>query len=205
MSGIKKLYNFDKKIVLASQSPRRKKLLEQIELDFDIVISNVEEDISGDFSPAHICCSIALDKARDVAEHLTEPSIVIGADTIVVLKNRVLGKPNSEQEAVEMLSALSGNSHFVYTGLAFIDTVNKTETTVYEATEVTFRELSDLEIAYYIETGSPMDKAGAYGIQDDFGAVFVSRIEGCYYNVVGLPLQLFFSELMKFNNPITNS
>lgn len=196
MSGIKSLYNYDKKIVLASQSPRRKKLLEQIELDFDIVVSNVDEDVSGDFPPADICCRIALDKARDVAQRLTEPSIVIGADTIVVLNDRVLGKPNSEPEAAEMLKALSGNFHYVYTGLAFIDTVAKTEKTVYEKTKVQFRELTDNEIYSYIETGSPMDKAGAYGIQDDFGAVFVSRIEGCYYNVVGLPLQLFFSVLM---------
>jgi len=196
MSGIKSLYKFDKKIVLASQSPRRKKLLEQIELDFEIIVSNVEEDISGDFPPEVICSSIALDKARDVAQRLTEPSIVIGADTIVVLDDRVLGKPNSEQEAAEMLRALSGNSHYVYTGLAFIDTTTGAEKTVYEKTKVQFRELTDSEILSYIETGSPMDKAGAYGIQDDFGAVFVSRIEGCYYNVVGLPLQLFFKVLM---------
>jgi septum formation protein len=192
MSGIKSLYNFDKKIVLASASPRRKKLLEQIELDFEIIVSNVDEDTTGDFPPEVICCSIALDKARDVAQRLTKPSIVIGADTIVVLDDKVLGKPDSEQEAAEMLRALSGNSHYVYTGLAFIDTTTGTEKTVYEKTKVQFRELTDSEIHSYIETGSPMDKAGAYGIQDDFGAVFVSRIEGCYYNVVGLPLQLFF-------------
>jgi septum formation protein len=196
MSGIKSLYNFDKKIVLASKSPRRKKLLEQIELDFDIVVSNVEEDISGDLPPEMICCSIALDKARDVAQRLTEPSIVIGADTIVVLDNKVLGKPKNKVEAADMLRALSGNSHYVYTGLAFIDTTKGTEKTVYEKTKVQFRKLTDNEIHSYIGTGSPMDKAGAYGIQDDFGAVFVSRIEGCYYNVVGLPLQLFFKVLM---------
>jgi septum formation protein len=124
--------------------------------------------------------------------------LYIGSDTIVVLGNEILEKPADSKDAAKMLQKLSSNTHTVYTGVALFDSANKKEDIRYEETKVSFRQLNAKEIDAYISTGSPMDKAGAYGIQDDFGAVFVNRIEGCYYNIVGLPLQLLYKMLMEY-------
>lgn len=140
---------------------------------------------------------IALDKARDVASR-TKDGIVVGADTIVVLGNKILGKPGTRAEARQMLRSLSGKAHFVYTGFAIIDANSgKTHSEVVR-TKVWFRPLTAREIHQYVSSGSPLDKAGAYGIQDDFGAVFVERINGCFYNVVGFPLVRFYGALKRF-------
>lgn len=182
-------------IFLASKSPRRKKLLEQINLSFEIVHSEIDETIYDNELPEQAVMRLAKEKAESCIDKCK--GIVISADTIVVVDNKVLGKPSDEKEAFEMLKILSGNNHHVFTGYSVLNTANNYEIVDYEKTEVTFRVLDDDEIIDYIKTGSPLDKAGAYGIQDDFGAVFITKIVGDYYNVVGLPLSKVYSSLKK--------
>src|SRR5690606_29386629 len=134
-----------------------------------------------------------LEKAKDKVRN----GIIISADTIVVLGNKVLGKPKNKKDAVRILKMLSGKTHVVYTGYSIYNSAIKKTITDFEKTEVTFRNLTQEEISDYVESGSPLDKAGAYGIQDDFGAVFVKKINGCYYNVVGLPLSKLYSSLLR--------
>ena len=122
--------------------------------------------------------------------------IILTADTIVVLEGQIIGKPKSKKDAERILKLLSGKTHFVYTGFAIKNISNKKEIIDYEKTSVTFHKLSSQMIIDYIETGSPMDKAGAYGIQDDFGAVFVKKVNGCYYNVMGLPLSKVYNSIL---------
>lgn len=178
-------------LYLASASPRRAQLIKLLGAKH-VVISptDVDETHDGKLGPAEYVEQLALDKARALLPKLSgnEEAVIIGADTTVVLENAILGKPNDADDAKAMLRRLSGNTHIVYTGVAIIDSVSGKEHSFVEKTFVTFRELTDKEIADYVASGSPMDKAGSYGIQDDHGAVFVSRIEGDYYNVVGLPL-----------------
>ena len=184
-------------LILASQSPRRKILLKQIGLKFRVIPSHVSEVISPSQSPGDNVKRIAIDKASEVAARLKK-GIVIGADTIVVLDHHVLGKPASKEDAKRMLKLLSGREHSVYTGFALIDVESKKHVAGVEETKVRFRKLDEKEIVSYIDSGSPMDKAGSYGIQDDFGAVFVEKVNGCFYNVVGFPLARFYSTLRQF-------
>ena len=186
-----------KPIILASRSPRRIHLLHQIGLSFTVQESGVDEHISDGIAPEEVVRRLSLEKASRVAERLHD-GIVIGADTIVVLDGKILGKPSSKGEAISMLSKLGGKTHTVFTGFAMIDVVSKKSYVDYEKTEVTFRRLSIEEIECYVESGSPMDKAGAYGIQDDYGAVFVERINGCFYTVVGFPLSKFYTSWNMF-------
>lgn len=185
-------------LVLASQSPRRRTLMRQVGLECHVVPSNVDEEAIHDLTlhPEHYVQQLALLKAQDVAKQVIEDSIVIGADTTVVLNNTILNKPATPDEAFTMLRMLSNNTHSVFTGIAVVR--GETHRTAVKETRVTFRQLEDDEIRAYIATGSPMDKAGSYGIQDDFGAVFVRHIEGCYYNIVGLPLELLYQTLKEF-------
>ena len=183
------------RLILASGSPRRADLLRQIGLEFEVIPSDIDEDeISGD-SPQQRALNAALAKALDVARKVGE-GIVIGADTIVVLEGRILGKPSGPQEAIRMLTLLSGKTHRVITGVALVDASSMKVESWVESTYVTFRELSPDEVIEYVETGIPLDKAGAYGIQDK-AAAFVKRIEGCYFNVVGLPLATLIERLRK--------
>ncbi len=184
-------------IILASRSPRRIHLLHQIGLSFTVQESGVDEHIPDGVAPEEAVRRLSLEKANRVAERLYE-GIVIGADTIVVLDGKILGKPSSKEEAISMLSNLGGRTHTVFTGFALIDVESKRSYVDYEKTEVTFRRLSKEEIETYVESGSPMDKAGAYGIQDDYGAVFVERINGCFYTVVGFPLSKFYTSWNTF-------
>jgi len=183
--------------ILASQSPRRKILLKQIGLKFRVIPSHVSEVLSPNQSPRDNAKRIAIDKASEVASRLRR-GVVIGADTIVVLDHHVLGKPISKDDAKRMLKLLSGREHSVYTGFALIDVESKKHLAGVEETKVRFRKLDEKEIVSYIDSGSPMDKAGSYGIQDDFGAVFVEKVNGCFYNVVGFPLARFYSTLQRF-------
>lgn len=189
------------RIILASGSPRRKKLLSQIDLTFEVIPSTVKEETS-ETEPGKIVEDLAFQKAADIAGK-NRNSLIIGADTIVVFKGEVLGKPCHEKEAEEMLQKLSGTFHEVYTGVALIQTDDSGEIAgqriFHEQTKVFFSALTTQEIRKYIATGSPFDKAGAYGIQDDMGAVFIQKIEGDYYNVVGLPLNRLYNELKSFN------
>lgn len=175
-----------KKIILASASPRRESLLKQIGINFQVIPSNIDE---GDFAhddPLVHAQILALRKAQDVATRIKE-GIVIGADTQVIADGEVLGKPLNDADAVRMLSKLQGKTHEVITGVALMDAETGKEETWIESTKVTFREISEEEILDYVRTGEQKGKAGAYGIQGMAGA-FVERIEGCYFNVVGLPL-----------------
>lgn len=187
------------RIILASQSPRRKQLLTSLKLNFETIIPDVEEEIKKGEKPIQFAKRVAKDKALKVSK-LVEKSLIISADTIVLLDSKILGKPNNPAEAFEMLSLLSNKTHKVITGICVINQLNNKTLVDYEMTKVTFRKLKKHEIEEYIESGSPFDKAGSYGIQEDFGAVFVKKIEGCYFNVVGLPLYRTYKMLMKITN-----
>ena len=172
-------------IVLASASPRRAELLRQIGLEFRVLPSQINEpDIKN--HPIEAVKHIAYQKAEVVADQL-ESGLVIGADTTVVANQAIIGKPASYQQAVDSLQKLSGCRHQVMTGVALIDVSQKTEMVWSETTSVFFRQLHNEEIEAYVANGEANDKAGAYGIQGE-AATFVNRIEGCYFNVVGLPL-----------------
>ena len=173
-------------IILASQSPRRRELLERMGVgDFRIVTPDIDEQMDRDLPPGELVGRISLEKALAVQAQEGKGPIIIAADTVVALEGAVLGKPADQREAFAMLTALSGNRHYVYTGLTVIQ--GDQVVTQHECTTVTFRELEPEEISHYIATGEPMDKAGAYGIQG-LGAMLVSGIEGDYFNVVGLPI-----------------
>lgn len=196
--NVKELIKLDIPVILASASARRRQLLSFLNIDFKVEIADIDENISLDLPPEEYCKQLAFSKAKIVALHHTEATLIIGADTIVYLNGEIINKPSDREEAYNILSKLSGNTHKVYTGLALINSVTMDSIVDYQVSDVTFRKLSDKEIWAYIDSGSPMDKAGAYGIQDDFGAVFVQDIRGCYYNIVGLPLQLLYSNLVTF-------
>lgn len=182
-----------KRLLLASSSPRRKQLLEMANLCFEILPSHIDEQFQEDESPEQIVQSLAYQKAKAVAS--TNPdAYVIGADTVVVYNGHILGKPKTKQEAANMLCLLSGNTHEVLTGVAIV--TPDQETVFVERTAVTFWDLAEEDISAYIATGEPMDKAGAYGIQGQ-AALFVKRIEGDYFSVVGLPLSRTVRELKR--------
>ena len=173
-------------LILASNSPRRRKLLERIGVtDFKVAAPNVDETVEDRLSPAETVEQLSLRKARAAAEKAGPDGLIIAADTVVALDGAVLGKPHSEDDAFAMLSALSGREHHVYTGVTVLR--GDRAVTEHEETAVTFRALEPDEIRGYIATGEPMDKAGAYGIQG-IGALLVSGIRGDYCNVVGLPV-----------------
>lgn len=182
-------------IYLASKSPRRRKLLKQLGIKFKSFSVDLHEEILDGEHPIQTVKRLAVHKSDEAALKVGK-GILITADTIVVLGNEIIGKPKNELDAFRILSRLSGKTHTVYTGFAVLNLNRKKKIVGYEQTDVTFRKLTQKEIRDYIKTGSPMDKAGAYGIQDDFGAVFVKRIDGCYYNVVGLPLAKIYKSLI---------
>ena len=181
-------------IVLASGSPRRKQLLEQIDLEFEVVTSQINEDFSINLSPTDFVEHYAQEKAKDVAKSYPD-KWVIGADTIVVLGSHILGKPKDGNDSFHMLKQLSGNTHQVITGVSIQNINQDISNSFHERTNVTFNSLSDNVINYYIETYKPFDKAGSYGIQDWF-SVCVNRIDGCFYNVMGFPLSSFYSHFI---------
>ncbi|NOY06854.1 MAG: septum formation protein Maf [Chlorobi bacterium] len=182
-------------LILVSASPRRRRLLEQLGLSFQVFNGNVDESVDPDLSPQDHVCLVAERKTRS-AEMVFPGSILLGADTIVAYNGMILNKPSGPEEAVEMLATLSGNCHEVYTAYYLLHPETRKHRLGWERTEVWFRKLGEDEIKDYVASGSPLDKAGAYGIQDDFGAVFVEKIHGCYYNVVGLPLSRMYVDLM---------
>jgi septum formation protein len=190
-----------KRLVLASRSPRRQLLLRQIGLTFDVQESGVEEEFDEALPPEENVRIIAGRKAEAVARHFDD-AIIIGADTTVVLDGAIFNKPRDGAEAAMMLRRLSGRTHRVYTAFALLDRPSGASMASVEVTDVTFRPLGDSEINEYVRSGSPMDKAGAYGIQDDYGAVFVERINGCFYNVVGFPLATFYRAMETFQQQL---
>lgn len=173
-------------IILASRSPRRRELLNQIGLKgFRVSVSDADEQVEGNPPPGELVEQLSRRKARAVQSQAGEDDLIIAADTVVVLDGAILGKPADERDAFAMLSALSGNRHRVYTGVTVLQ--GERVRTQHEETLVAFRDLEPDEISAYIATGEPMDKAGAYGIQG-LGSLLVSRLEGDYFNVMGLPL-----------------
>lgn len=184
------------RIILASASPRRKQLLEQMGLKFDIITSNKEEKIPRGLEIEKIPEELAYNKAVDVASQIHQPTIIIGADTVVV-KDGILGKPKDREEARQMLYKLQGQTHQVITGLALVNPWTEEVQKSYEKTLVEMAPLTLQEIEYYVKTGEPMDKAGGYGIQGLAG-IFISRIEGCYFNVMGLPIHRLWDMLKRF-------
>ncbi len=179
-------------LILASASPRRQALLQQLGLAFMVHPSHIDETTPPHIhTPAALVEHLALEKAKAVAASFPN-ALTLGADTIVVLDGQTLGKPATPTEAEDMLAQLSNRTHLVYTGLGLVHPATDRAISAHETTAVTFADLSPEEISTYVASGAPMDKAGAYGIQDDLGAVFVSSIQGDYYNVVGLPLHRFY-------------
>lgn len=186
-----------RRLILASTSPRRKLLLRQIGLEFEIRENGVKETIDESKSPEENVLHLSRSKAMAVAKSVGD-GIVVGVDTLVVLGDRLLGKPKDARDAVSMLKMLSGREHRVVSGFTFVDQPSGRVFSDIERTTVKFRELENEEILQYVASGSPLDKAGSYGIQDDFGAVFVEYINGCFYNVMGLPLTKFYVSLNNF-------
>ena len=184
-----------RKIILASGSPRRKELLTLTGLAFDIRTSNYEEELDKDLPPAELVQYLAQKKAEDVARHFDD-AIVIGSDTMCEFAGEMLGKPHTKERAYEMLQMLSGVQHSVFTGYTLLDTKNDEIITRAIETKVTFHKLSDAEISTYVKTGESLDKAGAYGIQGK-AALYVKEIEGDYLNIVGLPISALWRDLQK--------
>ncbi len=190
-----------KKIILASASPRRQTLFHQIGFDFEVRQSSIEEVFDKTKTPEENVIRLAEAKVLDIAKEIDD-AFIIGADTIVVLNGEMMGKPVDDADAFRMLNKLSGREHKVFTGFAIVDKPSNKIVSNVEITSVKFRDLEDEEILEYVKSKSPADKAGAYGIQDDYGAVFVERINGCFYNVVGFPLTKFYITLQKFQKEI---
>ena len=184
-----------KKIILASGSPRRKDLLTDAGIKFDIDVSDYEEDMTLDLSPRELAKHLSLGKASAVANR-HKNAIIVAADTFVVLKGEVLGKPHTKEKAKEMLKKLSGQIHSIITGFTIIDT--ETGKTISEAQEskLYFREILPEEIDEYVDSGEPLDKAGAYAVQGG-GGKFVEKIEGDYTNIIGIPMKAFLEKFKK--------
>lgn len=182
-------------IILASKSPRRKALLKQLGINFKIQSADIDED-KHDFphDPIQMVKFLSSEKGKLIFEQNPD-SLIISADTTVDLNGQILNKPETENHAFKMLTMLSGNIHRVHTGYSVFFPDGKKKMTEVVTTEVEFNQLNDNEILSYIKSGSPMDKAGSYGIQDDFGAVFIKRIHGDFYNVVGFPIQHFYQKM----------
>ncbi len=182
-------------IILASKSPRRQELLTLMGIDFRIVLKEVDESYPEGLSPSEIAVHISEKKAKAFDE-LVNDEIVITADTIVVINGKILGKPQDEDDAFRILSTLSGSMHEVITAVSLVK--NGQIRSFYEVSEVFFRDITPEQIRYYINNGNPMDKAGAYGIQEWIGLIAIERINGSYTNVVGLPTHRLYQELCSF-------
>jgi septum formation protein len=185
-----------KKLILASASPRRKEILEITGLDFSVCASDYEEDLDLSLKPHKLARFLSLKKAEAVA-HKYKDAIIIAADTFIYFKNRLLGKPHTEKEAKKMLGILNGKVHSVITGFTIMDSGSGQIVSKSEVTKVYFKKLTDEEISAYVRSGEPLDKAGAYAVQG-LGAVFIEKIDGDFFNVMGLPLCALNESLRKF-------
>lgn len=187
----------DYHIILASNSPRRKELLQGLDLDFEVkVLPHIAEDYPKETAVMDIPKYVSLEKAAAYNNLLNPDDLLITADTMVILGGEALGKPLDDDDAKRMLHKLSGKTHQVVTGVAL--TTKERQSNFSVTTDVTFKNLSDVEINYYVDNFHPLDKAGAYGIQEWIGYVGVTCIKGSYFNVIGLPVQRIWSELRKF-------
>ncbi len=188
--------NSSSTLILGSKSPRRQQLLRECGYDFKVITIDIDESFPSNIDSREVAKYIAKSKALAYQQNLNPGDVLLTADTVVRVENKVLGKPEDRQEAISMLSSLSSGKHMVTTAVCFC---TKNNLRVFDATtNVYFRELTDDEIQYYVDEYKPFDKAGAYGIQEWIGMVGIDRIEGSYYNVMGLPLHLVYTELKKF-------
>ena len=185
----------DRRLILASQSPRRSFFLKELNLDFEIRIKEVDETYPKHLQGKEISEYLAKLKATPFLESLEDPDILITADTIVWLDGRALGKPKTKKEAFDMLKSLSGKDHEVISSVA-LSTIEK-QVLISDVTAVSFKKLTDEEIDFYIETFKPFDKAGSYGIQEWIGYIGIQKIKGSYFNVMGFPVQKFYTALHK--------
>jgi len=185
------------RIILASKSPRRREILSNIGLEFEVLESSYEEVVDLTKTPSEIVKYLSLKKAEDVALRIKDNALVIGADTVVVYDNMIMGKPENKGQSFDMLKNLSGNWHNVYTGVCVLNPSTMQCSVDYEKSSVKIKVLSDEEIYDYIDTKEPIDKAGSYAIQG-VGSLLVERIEGCYFNIVGLPIFKLSSMLKEF-------
>lgn len=181
-------------IILASASPRRRELLSGLGVDFEILcLPDIDESFPVSLPANEVAGYISVKKAEAYKQQMQTNQLIITADTVVVSENRILGKPHSRENAVEMLRFLSGKTHHVITGVTILTTDKQKTFSV--STDVTFADITDEEIHYYIDRYQPMDKAGAYGIQEWIGFIAVESISGSYFNVMGLPIQRLYQEL----------
>ena len=188
-------------LILASGSPRRQMLLQGLDLEFEIKVKNTEEEFPKEMNYTEVPEFLAKLKANAFdEEHLNNNDVIITADTIVVLEGEIIGKPNSKKEAKQTLKRLSGKEHTVITGVCL--TSKEAQSSFSSATQVKFRTLNSDDIDYYVEQYEPLDKAGAYGIQEWIGYVAIEKITGSFYNVMGLPTQALFEELIRFTDKI---
>ena len=185
----------EKEIILASGSPRRHQFFKDLDIPFKIDVHSIKEAYPKDLKKQEITDFLAKLKAKAFQDELKENQILITSDTIVYHNEKALGKPESKDEAKAMLTSLSGQSHSVFTSVCF--TTLQQQKTVSEETKVSFKELSNAEIDYYVENFKPFDKAGGYAIQEWIGLIGITKIEGSYFNVVGLPTQLVYKTLLK--------
>ena len=175
-----------KKIILASGSPRRKQLLESAEVPFEICVKETPETYPATLTPDEVAIHIARQKVLAVQQHVATDAIILAADTIVVLKDKIIGKPKDRADAINILSALSGNKHIVITGVVILH--KEKEIAFADSTEVYFHNLTQTQIEFYIDKYKPYDKAGAYAIQEWIGVVGIQSVNGSFYNVMGLPV-----------------
>jgi septum formation protein len=192
-----KMVNVQRSIILASNSPRRKELLAGLGIDYEVrTLPDIDESFPAHLQGGEIPLYISKEKADAYKPMLKPGELIITADTIVWLNGEVLGKPRDREDAISMLHKLSGNTHEVFTGVTL--TTTEKQRSFYAETKVTFAQLSDEEIVYYVDKYQPFDKAGSYGVQEWVGYIGVERIEGSYFNVMGLPVQRLYRELKAF-------
>ena len=188
---------FKQKVILASQSPRRRELLHLAEIEFDVMVADTDESFPAGLSFEETAIYIAKNKALAIAAQNKTGKIIIAADTIVVCNDEIIGKPINEQDAVKIISTLSGNKHNVITGVYMVK--NSHEIFFADVTEVSFHKLTENQISYYVNKYKPYDKAGAYAIQEWIGAVGIKSINGDFYNVMGLPISRVVAALQQFD------
>ena len=186
----------ERRLILGSKSPRRNELMAGLGLPFIVKTQEVEENFPSSMPPFGVASYIAQKKANSLSQHLEEKDLLITADTVVIIKDQILNKPSTREEAMEMLQKLSGNIHQVVTGVCMVD-INKT-VNFEDLTEVHFKEMDEKELREYVEIFKPYDKAGAYGVQEWIGYVAVYKIVGSFYNVMGLPVHRIYEELKKW-------
>ena len=185
------------KLFLASKSPRRREILSNLDIEYELIDCEIEEKINFEEDPCTVAMSISFQKCNAASKEVTAGNLIISADTIVVISNKILGKPQNNEDAFKMLSFLKGKPHKVITGYTIIESGSEKKYTGYAITDVYFKDYSDDVINWYIDTEEPLDKAGAYGIQGK-GSLLVEKISGDYFNVIGFPISKIVDDLKKY-------